>query len=331
MYILVTGGAGFIGSNFIKYMLSKYKDYQIINLDLLTYAGDLRNLSDVQDSERYIFIKGDICDKALLEEIYRSYDIKSVVHFAAETHVDRSIADPEIFLKTNVLGTQSLLDISKKYWSMDKSNPYNTSYTSNVRFVQISTDEVYGTLENSGFFTEYTPLAPNSPYSASKASADFIVRAYYETYKLPILITRCSNNYGPNQDKEKFIPLMIDQACKEQKLTLYGDGQQVRDWLHVEDHCRAIDVVLHRGQVGEVYNVGGNNERKNIEIAKFILTNLNKDINQLQFVRDRLGHDQRYAIDSSKIFKTLGWVPENTLDQGLIQTIEWYARNEKIK
>lgn len=326
MNILVTGGAGFIGSNFIRYMLSKY-NYTIVNLDLLTYAGNLQSLQDIHPMERYHFVKGDICDRELLTKLFQQFDIQTVIHFAAESHVDNSINNPEVFLKTNVLGTQALLDVAKQYWKINKIDKYSTEYRENVKFVQISTDEVYGALGKDGYFTEKTPLSPNSPYSASKASADMVVRAYYETYKLPVITTRCSNNYGPYQNHEKLIPLIISQALKDQPFPVYGDGKQVRDWLHVDDHCTAIDVVFHHGRLGEVYNIGGNNEKENIETIKFILNYLNKSENLIQFVFDRLGHDRRYAIDNSKISRELGWSPSYSFNEGLAKTIQWYIEN----
>lgn len=326
MNILVTGGAGFIGSNFIKYMLSKY-DYTIVNLDLLTYAGNLQNLKDIEHEERYHFVKGDICDRDLLTKLFHQYDVQAVIHFAAESHVDKSIDEPEIFLKTNVFGTQALLDTAKHYWKVRKSDKYCTEYKDDVKFIQISTDEVYGALGKEGCFTEKTNLSPNSPYSASKASADLMVKAYYETYKLPAVITRCSNNYGPYQYPEKLIPLIISQALSNLPIPVYGDGKQVRDWLHVEDHCTAIDLVLHYGRIGDVYNIGGNNEWENIVVAKQILNYLNISENLLSFVEDRLGHDRRYAIDNSKITTELGWSPSYNFNNGLEKTIQWYLQN----
>jgi len=309
MKILVTGGAGFIGSNFIHYMVQQYPNYTIINLDKLTYAGNLENLKGVEQSPNYRFVKGDILDRDLLAPIFAE-GLDAVLNFAAESHVDRSIMDPGIFVKTNVLGTQVLLDLAKQYGVR--------------KFVQISTDEVYGSLGDEGYFTENTPLAPNSPYSASKAGADLLVRAYHETYGLPVNITRCSNNYGPYQFPEKLIPLMIKNALEDKPLPVYGDGSNVRDWLHVEDHCRAIDLVLHHGVSGEVYNIGGNNERTNLQIVRTILEYLNKPESLIQFVQDRPGHDKRYAIDAAKIRKELGWTPRYTFDEGIRQTIEWY-------
>ena len=300
MNILVTGGAGFIGSNFIRYMLGNY-NYTIINIDALTYAGNLRNLQEIEDNHQYRFVKGDICDRDLLDELFIQYEIDVVINFAAESHVDRSIETPEIFLKTNVLGTQVLLDVAKKHWKDLANKNMNGAYKAGVKFVQISTDEVYGSLGKEGYFTEKTNLAPNSPYSASKAAADMMVRAYHETYGLPINITRCSNNYGPYQFPEKLIPLMINNALHEKFLPVYGDGKQIRDWLHVHDHCRAIDTVVHKGKSGEIYNIGGNNEMENIEVVKIILHFLGKKESLIQFVPDRLGHDRRYAIDHFKI------------------------------
>jgi len=326
MNILVTGGAGFIGSNFIKYMLSKY-DYTIVNLDLLTYAGNLQNIKDIEHDERYHFVKGDICDRKLLTKLFDQYTIQAVIHFAAESHVDKSIDDPEIFLKTNVVGTQALLDTAKQYWKVNKSDKYCLEYKKNVKFIQISTDEVYGALGKEGYFTEKTSLSPSSPYSASKASADLMVSAYYETYKLPGVITRCSNNYGPFQYTEKLIPLVISQALNNLPIPVYGDGKQVRDWLYVEDHCSALDLVFHQGRIGEVYNIGGNNEKENIETIKFILSFLNKSEDLIEFVKDRLGHDRRYAISNTKISDEFGWSPSHTFTDGLSKTIQWYLEN----
>ncbi len=325
--ILVTGGAGFIGSNFIRYMLSKY-DYNIINLDALTYAGNLFNLADVENTYvNYYFIKGDIRDRNLVDNLFAKYSIDTVVNFAAESHVDRSIIDPEVFLTTNIIGTQILLDIAKKHWKINTDNKHCRLFEDNVKYLQVSTDEVYGTLGNTGTFTEETPLAPNSPYSASKASADLIVRSYYETYGMPVNITRCSNNYGPNQFPEKLIPLIINNCLCDKELPVYGDGMQVRDWLHVIDHCKGIDIVLHKGKIGEVYNIGGNNERANVEIVKFIIKYLGKSENLIKYVEDRPGHDRRYSIDNTKITTELGWNPTCTLEDGLSKTIDWYLDN----
>lgn len=324
--ILVTGGAGFIGSNFIKHILFTY-DYTIINLDLLTYAGNLANLEDIAQNPNYHFIKGDICDAQLLKELFEKYDIQTVINFAAESHVDRSIANPSLFLKTNVLGTQTLLEESRNHWEIKTADKTSDKFKDNVKYIQISTDEVYGSLGINGYFTEETNLSPNSPYSASKASADMFVRAYFKTYGFPAMITRCSNNYGPNQFPEKLIPLLISRALSDKPLTVYGDGKQVRDWLHVEDHCIAIDNILHKGTNGEVYNIGGNNEKKNLEIVKLILNKLEKSEDLIEFVEDRLGHDRRYAINNSKIKKELDWSPSYTFEKGVEMTIDWYLSN----
>jgi len=325
--VLVTGGAGFIGSNFVKYMLDKYPDYKIINVDALTYAGNLENLKDVSNNSNYIFIKADIRDREKIEEVFSSYDIDYVVNFAAESHVDRSIEEPEIFLTTNVIGTQVLLDVAKENWKINPDDKYCRKYRDGVKFLQISTDEVYGALGKTGKFTETMPLMPNSPYSASKASADMLVRAYHKTYGMPINITRCSNNYGPYQFPEKLIPLMINNCLKDKSLPVYGDGMQVRDWLHVYDHCSAVDVVLHKGVDGEVYNIGGNNEKTNIEVVKLIIKTLGKSESLIKYVKDRPGHDRRYAIDNTKITTQLGWIPAYTFEQGIEETIEWYLNN----
>jgi dTDP-glucose 4,6-dehydratase len=314
MRILVTGGAGFIGSNFIKYMLDKYPEYKIINLDLLTYAGNLENLRDIENNPNYQFRKGDITDRNLVTEIVKN-GIDFIVNFAAESHVDRSIMDPGVFVKTNMMGTQVLLDAAKEHGIK--------------KFLQVSTDEVYGSLGAIGYFTEETHLAPNSPYSASKAGADLLVRAYHKTFGLPVNITRCSNNYGPYQFPEKLIPLMIANALENKDLPVYGDGMQIRDWLHVKDHCRGIDTVLHQGKDGEVYNIGGNNEKANIQIVKLILEKLGKPESLITHVKDRPGHDRRYAIDSTKIKNELGWEPEYTFEKGMEETIEWYLNNRE--
>jgi len=311
--ILITGGAGFIGSNFVKYMLNKYSDYDIINLDALTYCGNLENLKDIEDMDNYTFVKGDIRDKDLVNDLVLKSDY--VINFAAESHVDRSITDPEIFIKSNVLGTQVLLNAAKDC-GVEK-------------YIQISTDEVYGTLGETGYFSETTPLQPNSPYSASKAGGDLITRSYFETFDLPVNITRCSNNYGPYQFPEKLIPLMISNALEDKKLPIYGDGKNIRDWLHVYDHCQAIDLVLHEGKLGEVYNIGGHNERQNIQIVKLILEALGKDESLIEFVADRLGHDRRYAIDADKIRNELGWEPKYTFETGIKETIQWYLDNRE--
>ena len=328
MTILVTGVAGFIGSNFVYYYLRKYKDRKIIGLDKLTYAGNLDNLSKLSEEEkkRFIFIKGDINDRKLIEEIYSKYEIDGIINFAAESHVDRSIHDPGIFVKTNVLGTQTLLHVYKEHYDERKKQ----------KFLQISTDEVYGALGPTGYFTEETPLDPHSPYSASKASSDLIVKAYHDTYGLNTNITRCSNNYGPYQFPEKLIPLMIHNALNHKELPVYGDGKQIRDWLYVEDHCKAIDLVFEKGKSGEVYNIGGHNEKENIEIVKLIITYLqektkDKEINEglIKHVKDRLGHDRRYAIDPTKIKNELGWEPETRFEDGIKKTIDWYLENQE--
>jgi len=311
MKLLITGGAGFIGSCFIRHILNTYPDYRVINLDILGYAGNLDNLTDVEDNPNYSFVQGNICDKKLVPQLMEEVD--ACLNFAAETHVDRSITGPEIFVISNVLGTQNLLSWAKEFKIQ--------------RYVQISTDEVYGSLGKTGYFTENTPLAPNSPYSASKASADMMVRAYFETYKLPALITRCSNNYGPYQYPEKLIPLFITNVLQDRHVPVYGDGLNVRDWLYVYDHCRAIDAVLHKGREGEVYNIGGNNERTNLEITEIILNALDKPKSLIKYVEDRLGHDRRYAIDSTKIQQELGWQPEMQFEEGIKTTIDWYINN----
>ncbi|MGG3738369.1 dTDP-glucose 4,6-dehydratase [Aeribacillus pallidus] len=313
MNLLVTGGAGFIGSNFVRYMLNKYPQYKIVNYDLLTYAGNLENLKDIQENPQYVFVKGDIRNYQLVDYIIKSHHIDVIVNFAAESHVDRSISDPSVFVKTNVLGTQVLLDVAK---------------ANNIqKYVQISTDEVYGSLGDTGYFTEETPLAPNSPYSASKASADLLVRAYHETYGLNVNITRCSNNYGPYHFPEKLIPLMITNALEGKDLPIYGDGQNIRDWLHVKDHCAAIDLVIHKGKSGEVYNIGGHNERTNNEIVHLIVEKLGVSKSLIKYVADRPGHDRRYAIDPTKIMTELGWKPQYTFDKGIEETIQWYINN----
>lgn len=325
--ILVTGGAGFIGSNFVKLMLEKHPEYKIINIDALTYAGNIENLKEIEGNPNYEFIKVDIRNREMIEEIFKNYDITSVVNFAAESHVDRSIEEPELFLTTNIIGTQVLLDTAKKYWKVNPNDKYCKEYKLGVKFLQVSTDEVYGALGETGMFVETMPLMPNSPYSASKASADMIVRAYNETFGMPVNITRCSNNYGPYQFPEKLIPLMINNCLKERDLPVYGDGIQIRDWLHVSDHCSAIDTVLHKGRDGEVYNIGGNNEKANIEIVKLIIDTLGKSEDLIKYVKDRPGHDRRYAVDNSKITSELGWEPAYTFEQGMKETIQWYLDN----
>lgn len=314
MKLLVTGGAGFIGSNFVIYMLQQHPDYQIVNVDALTYAGNLENLKSVEGNPNYTFVKADITDVAAMDELI-GQGVDVVVNFAAESHVDRSILEPDVFVKTNVLGTQVLLDAAKKY--------------SVTKFVQVSTDEVYGTLGATGLFTEETPLTPNSPYSASKAGGDLLVRAYHETFGLPVNITRCSNNYGPYQFPEKLIPLMISRALNDGALPIYGDGLNIRDWLYVEDHCSAIDLVIHNGVIGEVYNIGGNNERTNMHIVKTILEELGKPESLITYVQDRPGHDRRYGIDPTKITNELGWKPKHTFETGIKETIQWYLNNKE--
>lgn len=316
MNLLVTGGCGFIGSNFIRYELEKHSFINIVNLDKLTYAGNLENLLDIHKKykDRYAFVKGDILDAELVKQTIAENRIDIIINFAAESHVDRSIRDSSEFMRTNILGVQTLLDIAKQ--------------AGIKRFIQISTDEVYGDLPDEGYFREETPLAPNSPYAASKASADMLVGAYFHTYQLPVIITRCSNNYGPYQFPEKFIPLIIINALQSKALPIYGDGTNVRDWIHVKDHCSAIDLVLQRGEIGEIYNIGANNERTNIDIAKFVLKRLGKTETLIKFVKDRLGHDRRYAINADKIKKALGWKPVYDFKDGLKQTISWYIKNE---
>ncbi len=326
--ILVTGGAGFIGSNFVKHMLKEH-DYRIINMDILTYAGNLENLSDIEENDNYKFVKADITDRETVSKIFTDYEVDQVVHFAAESHVDRSISDPEIFIKTNVLGTQVLLDVAKASWVTGKDEFGYPTYKDGVKFLHVSTDEVYGALGKTGMFHETTPIQPNSPYSSSKASSDLLVRAYNKTFKMPVNITRCSNNYGPYQFPEKLIPLMISNTMEDKKLPVYGDGMQIRDWLHVADHCSAIDTVLHKGVSGEVYNIGGNNEKANIEIVKLILETLGKTEDLITYVEDRLGHDRRYAIDNTKITSELGWSPSYTFEEGMKETIEWYLDNSE--
>ena len=311
--LLVTGGAGFIGSNFIHYIVRRYPHYHILNVDALTYAGNLENLRTIERHPNYRFVKADIADRAAMEPLFRE-GLDAVLNFAAESHVDRSIMQPDLFVRTNVLGTQTLLDLAKQYKV--------------GKFVQISTDEVYGALGDTGLFTEETPLAPNSPYSASKAGADLLVRAYHETYGLNVNITRCSNNYGPYQFPEKLIPLMIRNAIEDKPLPVYGDGLHVRDWLYVEDHCSAVDLVLHKGVGGEVYNIGGNNERTNIEVVKTILAELGKPESLIRFVKDRPGHDRRYGIDATKIRRELGWKPKYSYETGIQETIRWYLANQ---
>lgn len=315
MKLLITGGAGFIGGNFVRHMVNKYPEYQIINLDALTYAGNLESMKDLEENPNYKFIKADITDASVMEKIFVEEGITHVAHFAAESHVDRSIENPGIFVHTNIVGTQVLLDCAKKF--------------NITKHLQVSTDEVYGDLDfdPTTFFTEQTPLNPSSPYSASKAGADMLVLAYHETFGLPVNITRCSNNYGPYHFPEKLIPLTISRAMNDEKIPVYGNGGNVRDWLHVIDHCRAIDMVLHQGKLGEVYNVGGHNERTNLEVVKTILRTLDKSEDLIEFVEDRLGHDRRYAIDPDKLENELGFKPTYNFDTGIAQTVQWYVDN----
>lgn len=354
---LVTGAAGFIGANFIKYMLAEHQDIKIVVLDLLTYAGNLGTIAEDIDGKRCEFVKGDICDRALADELFAKYNFDYVVNFAAESHVDRSIEDPQLFLVTNILGTQNLLDAARKAWVTGKDETGYPQWREGVRFHQVSTDEVYGSLGAEGYFHETTPLDPRSPYSASKTSADLFVKAYSDTYKMPVSITRCSNNYGPYHFPEKLIPLIIKNILEGKSLPVYGDGTNVRDWLYVEDHCKAIDAVIRRGRVGEVYNVGGHNEKQNIEIVKLTISTIHRLMTEqpeyrqmlkkkeigpdgeisidwindslITFVKDRLGHDQRYAIDPTKISEELGWTPETSFEVGIVKTIRWYLENQQ--
>jgi len=321
--LLVTGGAGFIGSNFIRFVLKKHTDYHIVNLDALTYAGNPENLSDVADSPNYAFVKGDVRDQAVLTALFSEREIDFVVNFAAESHVDRSIIDPQAFASTNILGTQTLLDAATRHWETPPGGRSGRAFRPGVKFLQVSTDEVYGALGEEGRLTETSPLLPNSPYSASKASADLVVRAYHRTFGLPVNITRCSNNYGPFQFPEKLIPLTIVNCLSGRPLPVYGDGLQVRDWLHVSDHCEAIDRVLHGGAPGETYNIGGDGEKTNLEVVTLIARALHGE-NLITYVKDRPGHDRRYAVDASKLKSALGWRPRYDFEQGLYETIRWY-------
>lgn len=356
MTYLITGGAGFIGSNFVKRMLATHPEAKLVIFDALTYAGNLGTLAEELKDSRVTFVKGDICDKNITEKVFSDHQIDYVVNFAAESHVDRSIENPQLFLQVNILGTQNLLDTARKFWTIGKDENNYPIWREGVKFLQVSTDEVYGSLGEEGYFTEETPLDPRSPYSAAKTGGDLIVKAYGETYKMPINITRCSNNYGPFHFPEKLIPLIIRNILAGQQLPVYGDGSNVRDWLYVDDHCKAIDIVLHKGRLGEVYNIGGHNERKNIEIVKLVIKTIHdimekepkyrdvlkkKDVaadgsidiswindNLISFVKDRQGHDQRYAIDPTKISNELGWLPETTFDKGIVKTIYWYLDNQ---
>ncbi len=327
--VLITGGAGFIGSNFVRHLLKSGRTGQVVNLDALTYAGNLKNLQDLDLNDGYYFYKGNITDDLLVSHIFDEHQIQWVVNFAAETHVDRSILDPQVFIKTNVLGTQVLLEQAKNSWTLDRDPNGYPIFDKNVKFLQVSTDEVYGALGKTGYFTEKTPLNPTSPYSASKAAADLLAMAYHKTYGLPVNITRCSNNYGPYQFPEKLIPLMIMNTFAEKSLPVYGDGMQIRDWLHVGDHCKAIETVLQKGKTGEIYNIGGNNEKANIEIVNLILRLAEKSETLIRHVEDRLGHDRRYAVDNTKITTELGWQPEIAFDEGIRQTIAWYLENRE--
>lgn len=329
--ILITGGAGFIGSNFVPFFLNKYHDYLVINLDLLTYAGNLDNLTEIANNKRYTFIKGDIRNRELVQKIFTKHDIRAVIHFAAESHVDNSITGPEAFVTTNVNGTFTLLDVARNYW-MEAPFDYKKEYAG-CRFHHISTDEVYGTLGDTGLFTEETPYAPNSPYSASKAASDMIVRSYFHTYGLSVVTTNCSNNYGPKQNQEKLIPTIIRKALAQEPIPIYGDGKNVRDWLYVLDHCLGIDLSFHKGETGATYNIGGSNERDNLYIVNKICEILDdkaplKDGGSykkfISFVKDRPGHDRRYAIDATKISNDLSWSADENFESGIEKTIDWY-------
>lgn len=326
---LITGGAGFIGSNFIQYILNLHESVKIINLDLLTYAGNPENLRSVENHPNYNFIHGDICDKKMLLDIFNQYDVDCVINFAAESHVDRSILEPEIFARTNILGTVNLINAAKNSWET------KNGFKNNKKYIQISTDEVYGSLGQTGYFTEETKINPHSPYSASKASADMLVKAYYDTFGMPINITRCSNNYGPFQFPEKLIPLIILNCITRKPIPVYGDGMNIRDWIYVEDHCKGIDLVAANGRKGEVYNIGGNNEKTNIEIVKLVIEYIRSNYDNsasedlITYVSDRKGHDKRYAIDASKIKEELGWQSEASFESGIKKTIDWYFDNKE--
>ncbi len=353
---LVTGAAGFIGANYVKYILAKHEDIRVIVLDALTYAGNLGTIKNDLDNERCFFVRGDICDRDLIDHLFTEYKFDYIINFAAESHVDRSIENPQLFLTTNILGTQNLLDAARRAWVVGKDEFGYPKWTKGIRFHQVSTDEVYGSLGAEGYFTETTPLSPRSPYSASKASADMIVMAYMDTYKLPVTISRCSNNYGPYHFPEKLIPLIIKNILEGKKLPVYGDGANIRDWLYVEDHCKAIDMIVNSNKDGEVYNVGGHNEKTNLEIVKITIATVRRLMEEnpeyrkvlkkrekneegeimidwinddlISFVKDRLGHDFRYAIDPTKITETLGWTPETPFEEGIVKTIEWYLNNQ---
>lgn len=329
--VLVTGGAGFIGANFVPYFAAKYADYQVINLDKLTYAGNLENLSECRSMPNYTFVEGDICDRALIEKLFEEYDIRGVVHFAAESHVDNSITGPQAFIETNILGTFTLLDVARNCW-LNGPHQVKPGYE-DARFHHISTDEVYGALGDTGFFIETTPYDPSSPYSASKASSDMLVKAYHRTYGMNVTISNCSNNYGPKQHPEKLIPKIISNALSGKNIPIYGDGKNVRDWLFVLDHCKAIDLIFHNGQSGETYNIGGHNERNNLQIVDAICSILDQKMPRADkssykdlvvFVKDRPGHDRRYAIDAAKLTNDLGWKADENFDSGIVKTVEWY-------
>lgn len=329
--VLVTGGCGFIGVNFVRLLLEDHTDWQVINLDKLTYAGNLQSLKSVEDNSRYTFVRGDICDQELVTSLFTKYQIDTVVHFAAESHVDRSITGPDEFIQTNIVGTFALLEVARKQWLKEGKS------STGCRFLHVSTDEVYGSLGEEGYFTEKTSYDPRSPYSASKSSSDHLVRAYFHTYGLPILITNCSNNYGPYQFPEKLIPLVLNNALQGKELPVYGDGGNIRDWLYVRDHCEAIARVVEQGTIGQSYNIGGHNEKKNLEVVELLCDMLDEKVGLLKtgeprrslitFVKDRLGHDRRYAIDAGKIAEELGWTPKFTFETGMAKTVEWYLNN----
>lgn len=335
-YILVTGGAGFIGANFVPYFIENNSDYHLVNLDLLTYAGNLENVSEVENHARYTFVQADICDRNFVEELFQKYQFHDVIHFAAESHVDNSISGPEAFIKTNVLGTFNLLDTARKLW-MSAPNQYNIGFE-NSRFHHVSTDEVYGTLGETGLFEETTPYAPNSPYSASKAGSDMIVRSYFHTYGMNVVTTNCSNNYGPKQHNEKLIPTIIRKAVTRENIPIYGDGKNVRDWLYVLDHCKGIELAFKKGKAGETYNIGGRNERNNLYIVDKVCSILDEMKpkasgsykEQITFVKDRPGHDLRYAIDATKIETELGWKADENFETGIVKTIEWYLKKFSV-
>lgn len=335
-HILITGGAGFIGANFVPYFIENNSDYHLVNLDLLTYAGNLDNVKEVKNHPRYTFVKGDICDRNFVEELFQKYQFHGVIHFAAESHVDNSISGPEAFIKTNVLGTFNLLDTSRKFW-MSAPNQYNAGFE-NSRFHHVSTDEVYGTLGETGLFEETTPYAPNSPYSASKAGSDMIVRSYFHTYGMNVVTTNCSNNYGPKQHNEKLIPTIIRKAVTGENIPIYGDGKNVRDWLYVLDHCKGIELAFKKGKAGETYNIGGRNERNNLYIVDKVCSILDEMKpkasgsykEQITFVKDRPGHDLRYAIDATKIETELGWKADENFETGIVKTVEWYLKKFSV-